>query len=132
LDGYRLQARLDGDKVKLLTRTGLDWTAKFGAEVVEALQNLPARQAVIDGELVVNGGAGATDFSLLQQDLSEGRSDRFVFFAFDLLYRDGNSLIDTPLIQRKLALERLLTGSSEKLRYSEHFDGEGGLVLKHA
>jgi len=132
LDGYRLQARLDDGKVKLLTRTGLDWTAKFGAEVVEALQRLPARQAIIDGEIVVNGGAGATDFSLLQQDLSEGRSDRFVFFAFDLLHLDGTSLIDAPLIQRKQALERLLTGDGEKLRYSEHFDDEGGLVLKHA
>ena len=132
LDGYRLQARLDGGKVKLLTRTGLDWTAKFGADVVDALQNLPARQAIIDGELVVNGGAGASDFSLLQQDLSDGRSDRFVFFAFDLLYLDGTSLLEAPLIERKLALEGLITGSGEKLRYSEHFDDEGGLVLKHA
>lgn len=132
LDGYRLQARLDNGTVKLLTRTGLDWTDRFGKDVVEAFKTLPVRQAIIDGEIVVNGGAGATDFSLLQQDLSEGRSDRFVFFAFDLLYIDGTSLTDAPLIKRKLALEDLLSNSNDKLRYSEHFDDEGGLVLKHA
>ncbi|HEV7433640.1 MAG TPA: DNA ligase D, partial [Pseudorhizobium sp.] len=132
LDGYRLQARIDRGKVTLLTRTGLDWTDKFGKSIIDALRALPVHQAAIDGELVVNGGAGATDFSQLQQDLSEGRTDRFVFFAFDLLYLDGTDITGTPLIARKQALETLLLDSGEKLRYSEHFDDEGGLVLKHA
>ncbi|MCJ8520155.1 bifunctional non-homologous end joining protein LigD [Pseudorhizobium tarimense] len=132
LDGYRLQARFDNGKVKLLTRTGLDWTKKFGAEITAAFEALPARQAIIDGEIVTNGGAGATDFSLLQQDLSEGRTDRFVFFAFDLLYLDGLDLTSAPLIKRKEMLESLIAKSNGKLRYSEHFDDEGGLVLKHA
>ena len=73
-DGYRLQARVDGGDVVLLTRAGLDWTKKFGKELVEALAALPARKALIDGELVVENAGGASDFSLLQADLSEGRS----------------------------------------------------------
>ncbi|HEX2148500.1 MAG TPA: DNA ligase D [Pseudorhizobium sp.] len=132
LDGYRLQARLHDGEVQLLTRTGLDWTAKFGKEIIDSLKSLPVRQAILDGELVTNGGAGATDFSLLQQDLSEGRTDRFVFFAFDLLYLDGRDITSAPLTERKQSLERLLANSGDKLRYSEHFDDEGGLVLKHA
>ena len=132
LDGYRVQARIDGGDVTLLTRTGLDWTQKFGKAIVDALKDLPVRQAVLDGEIVVNGGSGASDFSLLQQDLSEGRTDRLVLFAFDLLYLDGFDLTSASLVDRKQALAGILSDGGDILRYSEHFDDEGGLVLKHA
>ncbi len=132
LDGYRLQARVDDGDIQLLTRTGLDWTHKFGEAIVDAFRQLPVKQAIIDGEVVVNGGSGATDFSLLQQDLSEGRTDRFVFFAFDLLHLDGYDLTGAKLLDRKQALEVCLSSSQPALRYSEHFGDEGGLVLKHA
>ena len=132
LDGYRLQARVEEGRVRLLTRAGLDWTHKFGKDIVAVLEKLPVSRALIDGEIVVNGGSGASDFSLLQQDLSEGRSDRFVFFAFDLLYLNGADLTAVPLADRKKALQGLLDGAGEALRYSEHVTDEGGLVLKHA
>jgi bifunctional non-homologous end joining protein LigD len=132
LDGYRLEAHILDGTVKLLTRTGLDWTHKFGEEITGALASLSAQSAIIDGEVAVQGGSGATDFSLLQQDLSEGRTDRFTFYAFDLLYLDGFDISAAPLEKRKEALEGLLTGSPAALRYSEHFGDEGGLVLKHA
>lgn len=132
IDGYRLQARVENGKVRLLTRTGLDWTHKFGEEIVSAFTKLDLSSAVIDGEVAVEAGSGATDFSLLQQDLSEGRSDRFTFYAFDLLHLDGYDLTGAKLLARKEALERLLAGSGLALRYSEHFGDEGGLVLKHA
>ncbi len=132
LDGYRLQARIAAGKVTLLTRTGLDWTHKFGKEIVAEFEKLAASGAIIDGEVAVEAGSGATDFSLLQQDLSEGRDDRFTFYAFDLLHLDGYDLTGATLLKRKEALEKLLTGSGPALRYSEHFGDEGGLVLKHA
>jgi DNA ligase D len=132
LDGYRLQARIDGGDIRLLTRTGLDWTHKFGKPIVDALRQLPVKEAIIDGEVVINGGSGATDFSLLQQDLSEGRTDRLVFFAFDLLHLDGYDLTGAKLLDRKQALEGCLSSSQPALRYSEHLGDEGGLVLKHA
>ena len=71
--------------MKLLTRSGLDWTAKFGKDLAAALKALPVGTALIDGELVVESQHGASDFSLLQADLSEGRTDRFVYYVFDLL-----------------------------------------------
>ncbi len=66
--------------------------------MVTALQELRAGNALIDGELVVETSFGASDFSALQADLSEGRSDRFVFYVFDLLCLDGYDLRALPLI----------------------------------
>ena len=71
-DGYRIEARIDKGRVTLLTRSGLDWTAKFGTAIIEAFKALPVTQALIDGELVVENASGASDFSALQAALSEG------------------------------------------------------------
>ena len=77
-DGYRIQARIDGGAVKLLTRKGLDWTARFPA-VAEALKALPVKAAMIDGEIVVENEQGHSSFSGLQADLKAGRHDRMTF-----------------------------------------------------
>ncbi|WLD99258.1 DNA ligase D [Agrobacterium leguminum] len=131
-DGYRLQARVDQGKLQLLTRSGLDWTEKFGRAVTGALRALPVETVLIDGEIVVERDSGASDFSALQQDLSEGRSDRFVFYAFDLLYLDGSDLRGAALSERKALLEKLLPAGDPHLRYSQHFEESGALVLDHA
>lgn len=131
-DGYRLQAHVANGTAKLLTRSGLDWTDRFGDAVPAALTALPADAAVIDGELVVEGGGGASDFSALQADLSEGRSDRFVFYAFDLLHLDGRDLTGAALIDRKDALRSLFDDAPAALRFSEHFDEDGEMILRHA
>lgn len=133
-DGYRLEARIERGAVRLLTRSGLDWTEKFGRSVVEALGRLPADAAFLDGELVVEGPNGASDFSALQADLSAGRTDRFVYYAFDLLHLDGFDLAEARQIDRKEALARLLAGAGPggPLRYSEHFEADGETMLRHA
>lgn len=129
-DGYRVQARIERGKVRLLTRAGLDWTERFGDAVKGALAALPVQTALIDGEIVVERAGGASDFSLLQADLAEGRRDRFLYYVFDLLYLDGRDLRPLPLAARKAALQPLVTGAP--LRFSDHFDEEGALVLRHA
>jgi len=131
-DGYRLQARIEAGRVRILTRSGLDWSKKFGKQLSAALQALPFGTGIIDGELVVETGVGASDFSALQADLSEGRTDRFVFYAFDLLYLDGYDLRQVALTRRKELLEQLLVGGAGIIRYSGHFDENGALVLQHA
>ena len=131
-DGYRLQARIEAGRVKLLTRTGLDWTKKFGKEIIAALQELSVGTALIDGELVVESSAGASDFSALQADLSNGRSDRFIFYVFDLLHLEGYSLQATPLIERKAVLQTVVGSGTGMVRFSEHFEGDGQHVLSHA
>ena len=106
-DGYRLQARIKDGKVALLTRAGLDWTKRFGQPLVDALAGLPLREALLDGEAVVENAGGASDFSLLQADLSDGRADRFAYYVFDLLHLDGYDLRRAPLIERKQLLAKL-------------------------
>ena len=131
-DGYRLQAHVRSGQVTLLTRNGLDWTAKFGKRIAEALVDLPMQDAIIDGEVIVEGAGNASDFSALQDNLSAGRADRLVFYAFDLLYLDGHDLRPVPFIERKAALLALIGGAPPVLRYSEHFEEDGELVLRHA
>ena len=131
-DGYRLLARIEDGAVRLLTRSALDWTKRFGQALPEALAALPLKNGLLDGEVIVENGAGASDFSALQADLSEGRSDRFVFYAFDLLHLDGEDLRALPLVERKARLARLLEGQAGPLRLSSHFDESGATVLRHA
>jgi len=131
-DGYRLQARLEAGRVRLLTRSGLDWTKKFGKEIVAAFQALPVGTALIDGEMVVETGSGASDFSALQADLSAGRTDRFVFYGFDLLHLDGYDLSRLPLLERKAMLEEIIGAAPGRVRFSSHFGEKGDLVLRHA
>jgi bifunctional non-homologous end joining protein LigD len=131
-DGYRLQARIEAGRVKLLTRSGLDWTKKFGKTVPGALRDLPVGTSLIDGELVVETGSGASDFSALQADLSDGRDDRFVFYVFDLLHLDGYDLTRLALEERKALLAKIVPGGEGIVRYSSHFDENGALVLRHA
>jgi bifunctional non-homologous end joining protein LigD len=132
-DGYRLQARLDGGSIKLLTRKGLDWTAKF-TPVARALKDLRIGSALIDGELVVENASGVSTFSGLQSDLKEGRTDRMVYYAFDLLYLDGYDLTGTPLIERKLLLAGLLDDAPADgvVRFSAHLETDGEAMLRHA
>ncbi|MBS1165133.1 MAG: ATP-dependent ligase [Proteobacteria bacterium] len=131
-DGYRLLAHIEAGRVKLLTRSGLDWTKKFGKGVLSALQELPLGSAIIDGELVVETASGATDFSALQADLSADRTDRFVFYVFDLTYLDGYDLRSLPLIERKNLLEKLVPQGNGIVRFSGHLDESGAMVLQHA
>lgn len=130
-DGYRLQARLDHGGVRLLTRNGHDWTTRFGARIAAAFAALPVQTALIDGELVVEGAGGASDFSALQADLSADRTDRFTFYGFDLLHLNGQDMTPLPLVDRRAALGNVLPADGP-LRFSAHFDDPGGLVLEHA
>jgi bifunctional non-homologous end joining protein LigD len=132
-DGYRIQARLDHGKVTLLTRKGLDWTEKF-PPVTKAIAKLPAKTALIDGEVVAEGDDGHSSFSLLQQDLKSGRHDRMVYYAFDLLHLNDTDLMALPLDKRKAALAKLLNRQPDhgSLRLSESLTGLGTTLLRHA
>ncbi|MEI8153943.1 MAG: DNA ligase D [Hyphomicrobiales bacterium] len=132
-DGYRLQARSDAGKVTLLTRNGLDWTRKFPA-IAKAVAALKVDRALIDGELVVEDPEGVSSFSLLQQELTSGRQDLLVFYAFDLMHLDGVDMRPLPLTNRKEVLARLLKRKPKTaaIRLSESIDESGSVLLKHA
>jgi DNA ligase D-like protein (predicted ligase) len=123
-DGYRMHARLDRGAVRLLTRTGLDWTHKYPA-IAAAVASLDARQAYLDGELCGVRPDGVTSFSMIQLASDSGNAAALVFFLLDLLYLDGEDVSARPLIERKARLADLLAHASSPLHYSDHQIGHG-------
>jgi len=130
-DGYRMHARIDGKQIKLLTRTGLDWSHRY-RRTIEAFRALTARTAYVDGELCALRPDGVPVFSRLQAAMDEGRTDELVFFAFDLLYLNGESTAQLPLLKRKERLRRLFAKEMSGLRFSDHVIGDGPRFREHA
>jgi len=122
-DGYRIQARLERGAVTLRSRNALDWSSRFPT-LARALAALPARQALLDGEVVVLRD-GRSDFQALQNALSARDDSRCVYFCFDLLHLDGCDLRALPLVERKELLRDLLKGADDRARYSDHVIGRG-------
>ena len=130
LDGYRVQARKEGDKVQLLTRTGLDWTHRM-KPVAEALRGLTAKDALLDGEVVVLDESGISSFAKLQASFEQGEKHPMTYFVFDLLHLDGADTRKLPLRERKSLLEAILPSSTE-IQMSEHLNLDGQSVFRHA
>ena len=128
-DGYRVQLHVDSGKKKVFTRNGLDWTKRFST--IAGAFDVPG-QAIIDGEVVVIH-EGRTNFSELQAELAAGGQDRLVFYAFDLLWRDGD-VRKLPQLERKQMLGDLIGENDIDLPvlYSEHLTGDGQEVFEHA
>lgn len=132
-DGYRIQMRIEDGEVSLKTRKALDWTGKFSA-IARAAEKLP--DAIIDGEVVALNGKGDPDFSALQAALSDGDTDALIYYAFDLLFAEGEDLRQLPLLERKERLRALLRkharSKTSPLRYVEHFAAPGDEVMESA
>jgi DNA ligase D-like protein (predicted ligase) len=123
-DGYRMHARLDHGAVRLLTRTGLDWTPKYPA-IAKAVAALPATRAYLDGELCGVFPDGITSFSMIQAASDAGNAAGLVFFIFDLLHLEGDDVGARPLIERKSRLAELLSSVPPPLHYSDYHRGQG-------
>jgi DNA ligase D-like protein (predicted ligase) len=130
-DGFRMHARLDRGEVRLLTRNGLNWTAKY-PRIAAAVAALPARQAYLDGELCGVRADGITSFSMIQLASDAGNAAGLVFFLFDLLHLDGEDLSARPLIERKERLAGLLSSVGSPLHYSDHQIGQGPAFYEQA
>ncbi|MBR0879592.1 non-homologous end-joining DNA ligase [Bradyrhizobium liaoningense] len=128
-DGYRIQVHLNRGRKKVFTRTGLDWTKRF-TEIAGALAI--QGEAIIDGEVVVVH-EGRTNFSELQAELAAGRQGRLIYYAFDILWRNGD-LRRLPQIERKQLLLDLLGENDIELPvlFSEHLVGDGQKMFEHA
>jgi bifunctional non-homologous end joining protein LigD len=132
-DGYRVSAYLKDGKARIMTSGGLDWTARFPA-IAAAVEALPARSAIIDGEAVVLDEAGRSHFGDLQVALGRhGGGAKIVLHAFDLLYYDGMDIRVWPLDSRRAVLEGLIgNGHGTALVLSEEFDAPGAQIFEHA
>lgn len=123
-DGYRIHARIESGRVKLLTRTGLDWSHQYRT-TVGVLATLPVKSAYIDGELCALDSQGASSFSRLQAAIDQEQTHELVFVAFDLLYLDGTSTVNLLLLERKKRLRALFTKQRPGLLFSDHVVGDG-------
>jgi bifunctional non-homologous end joining protein LigD len=127
-DGYRILARLDRGKATLISRNGLDWTAKF-PEIAKAIAGMAVKNAVLDGEIVSMDQQGKTDFGALQDALSRHETGGLVYMIFDLPVLDGEDLRAAPLEVRKARLAPLLVETGDlRLAYSDHYIGDGARV----
>jgi bifunctional non-homologous end joining protein LigD len=116
-DGYRILAYKEGDRVTLISRNGNDRTATY-ASVARAIQRLPIRTLLLDGEVVAFDSEGISRFQLLQ----EGKASAYA--VFDCLYNSGRDLRHEPLEARRPAAESAI-GKTQGLMISHRLADNG-------
>jgi bifunctional non-homologous end joining protein LigD len=121
-DGYRVRLEREGDRVRLFSRNGHDWTGRYPWIVEAALKNR-IKQFVIDGEAVVLGVDGVADFNALH---SRKHDEEVQLYAFDILTLDGEDLRPLPLSLRKTNLARLLARRPDGIFVAPYEQGEIG------
>jgi bifunctional non-homologous end joining protein LigD len=141
LDGYRIQIEVmpnarrsaGARSTKLLTRKGLDWTARM-PDIAKAAARLDVTSAILDGEAVALDDRGVSDFAALQAAFQEGRQRYITYFAFDILHLDGHNLRNLSLSDRREILAGVLPGKGDDspLRLSESLEADGKEVFKKA
>lgn len=129
-DGYRFIAMRENRRVKIVSRNGIDWTAKLPA-LRAAVLALPCRDCILDGELVAFDAEGRSRFDLLQRRFGED-GDALTAVVFDLLYLDGADLRGEAQDTRKAALQGLMKDVPAPLRLGEYLVGDGPEAAKAA
>jgi len=124
-DGYRIISYVNNGKVRMESRSALDYTKKY-PPIVQALKDLK-KNIVLDGEVVVFNKEGLPDFDALQ--LYNGHNSPIAYCVFDVLWLDGYNLMHLPLIERKEILRKIVKGN-KVLKFSESFD-DGEVLYKH-
>ena len=128
-DGFGILARKQGERVKIWSRRGADFTDRF-SRIAESVRGLPADEALIDGEAVVFQDDGRSDFHAL---LTKRGGAQASLLAFDLLRRDGEDMRLWPIEARREALLPLVARRrGDAVVYSEALQGEGALVYMKA
>src|SRR5437660_787048 len=138
-DGYRAVSFMENGKLRLVSRNQNDLTAQY-PELGDLPNFVRAKNAVLDGEVVAVDEQGRPSFSLMQQRTgirhgrfrAPGRSDvPVLYYAFDLVYRDGLDLRKVGLEDRKrLLADVIIPGDS--LRYSDHQVAKGTALYQVA
>ena len=116
-DGFRIIARKDGQRLKLYSRPGNDFTHRFPL-IVEALVRLRSRSCIIDGEAVACDDNGVASFDLVRHHRA---NDSVFLYAFDLIELNGDDLRRDPLEVRKATLGSVLAKAGPGLRFNEQY-----------
>jgi bifunctional non-homologous end joining protein LigD len=129
-DGVRALAIKDNRAIQLISRSGKELGSKYD-ELLEPLAKLPARQAVLDGEVVVLDEKGRSSFQLLQSYQMGGvKKPPLFYYVFDLLNLDGKDLTGVPLFQRKAMLETLVANVSPAIRFSPSIKADSARLMR--
>ena len=111
----------------MLTRNGHDWSDRYPS-IVRAAANLRCQSAIIDGEAIVQGGNGVSDFEALPSAM-RWRPHSIILYAFDLMHLDWKDLRQQTLSERRANLKALIgTDEESRIQFSEEFDGDGALT----
>ena len=131
-DGYRLLARIEHGKARLITRGGHDWTDRMPALAI-AIDGLGIQTAWLDGEIVVMGANGIPDFNALQTAIDKAAADAITYFVFDAPFLAGQDLRRVALWSRRALLKgRLGDGCDERVRFSADFAAAPAQMLEAA
>lgn len=130
LDGYRMLAAT-GNTVKLTSRNGQNYTGRYGV-VADILRKFK-KEAVLDGEMVVEDPKGRSLFQELQ-NYQPGRKDQTLkYYVFDLLSLDGYDLTGMELLKRKQLLKALIEAlPGDTIVYNDHVTGNGTALMEQA
>lgn len=120
-DGYRAVAFLNDGKADLRSRNDKSFVEKF-YPVVDALKKWKIN-AIVDGEVVVLGEKGTSDFGDLQNWRSEADGDLY-YYVFDIVWLEGKDLTQLPLTERKKILETVMP-ESDVIKLSAAFEESG-------
>jgi bifunctional non-homologous end joining protein LigD len=126
-DGFRILARRGGAGVRLITRHGNDFTARFPLTVA-AVSALPGRSFLIDGEAIVTNDSGLAVFDLIRRKRHGGDA---VLIAFDLIELDGEDLRRSPIEHHKRRLAKLARGPHAGIVLNEFFEGDCDILFEH-
>src|SRR6266436_3039884 len=125
-DGYRALATIDSGHVNLWSRNGLRLDSKY-PPIVQELEHLKLKNAILDGEIVALDADGIPRFGLLQR-FQRDRSGTLMYLVFDLLYLNGEYLIDLPLVRRRETLKKLVPKQGS-IRFQRRHRRSGNRVL---
>ncbi|RUX26199.1 ATP-dependent DNA ligase [Mesorhizobium sp. M2A.F.Ca.ET.042.01.1.1] len=124
-DGYRSQIIKDDEGVRVFTKSGIDWTAKYKSIAKEA-ETLEAKSFIIEGEMIVLNEKGLSDFHALRSAITR-RPQALYFVAFDLLHLNRHDLRDMALKDRREVLQALIPAGGH-IQFSEALPGTGDAV----
>jgi ATP-dependent DNA ligase len=131
-DGFRFLAVRQRKQVRIYSRGAHDWAKQVPA-ITEALKSLPVRSLVLDGEGVICGPDGKSDFNQMRACFSRNGAPEAFLYAFDVLELDGSDLRTEPWARRREALARLLEDAGYGIRLCEHIeDVDSAVVFRQA
>jgi bifunctional non-homologous end joining protein LigD len=130
-DGFRIMARRDARAVRLFSRNGYNFGDRFPL-IAQAMEALPVRSCLIDGEAIVVDSGGLSVFDLLRYRQHDGAA---VLSAFDLIEFDGTDLRKAPIELRKDLLAKIMRPvrrSHPGIAMNQHYEGDGAIIYEHA